>query len=116
MQLTLLKSKLHRIHTTACELNYEGSCAIDEDFLIAANIQEFEQIHIYNVNNGERFTTYAIKAEKGSKTISLNGSAARKAVIGDILIIATYALFEAKEAKNHKPIAIYFDENNNIKS
>ena len=92
MQRTMLKSKLHRVTATHSELHYEGSCAIDEDLLDAANIREYEQIDIWNVNNGERFTTYAIRAERGSGVISVNGSAARKAAPGDILIIATFAV------------------------
>lgn len=91
MQRTMLKSKLHRVTATHADLHYEGSCAIDEDLLDAANIREYEQIDIWNVNNGERFTTYAIRAERGSGVISVNGSAARRAAPGDILIIATFA-------------------------
>jgi aspartate 1-decarboxylase len=85
---TLLKSKIHRASVTHCELNYEGSCAIDEDLLDAANIAENEQVHIWNINNGERFITYAIRAERGSRIISVNGSAARRAAVGDLVIIA----------------------------
>lgn len=91
MQRTMLKSKLHRVTTTHSELHYEGSCAIDLDLLEAADIVEHEQIDIWNVNNGERFTTYAIRAERGSGIISVNGSAARRAAPGDLLIIASFA-------------------------
>src|SRR5438270_11886383 len=91
MQRTMLKSKLHRVSVTHAELTYEGSCAIDETLLDAADIAEYQQIEIYNVNNGERFTTYAIRAERNSGTISVNGAAARKAAVGDLLIIAAYA-------------------------
>ena len=89
MQRTMLKAKLHRVTVTHSELGYEGSCAIDEDLLDAADIREYQQIDIYNVNNGDRFTTYAIRGQRGSGMISVNGAAARKAQVGDILIIAT---------------------------
>ncbi len=111
MYLTLLKSKLHRVSVTACELDYEGSCAIDEALLEVAHIAEYEQIHIYNVTNGMRFTTYAITAPKGSQTISLNGSAARQAVVGDTLIIATYGQYDADETSNHSPKLVYVRDN-----
>ncbi len=91
MQLILLKAKLHRASVTHAELDYEGSCAIDTDLLDAAGIIEYEQIQIYNVANGERFTTYAIRAERGSHVISINGAAAHKASPGDRLIICAYA-------------------------
>lgn len=114
MQITLLKSKLHRVTTTHSELDYEGSCAIDSHFLDIAGIREYEQIQIYNVNNGERFTTYAIRAESHSGIISVNGAAAHKAQPGDLLIIATYATMDEKEADAFKPIMVYFDKENNI--
>lgn len=114
MQLTLLKSKLHRVRVTDAQLHYEGSCAIDEHLLAAAQIRPFEQIHIYNVSNGERFTTYAINAEAGSGTISVNGAAAHKAAAGDIVIIASYAMYSALEAANHAPRLVYVDERNRI--
>jgi aspartate 1-decarboxylase len=98
MQRTMLKSKLHRVTVTHAELHYEGSCAIDENLLDAADIKEYQQIDVYNVNNGERFSTYAIRAERGSGTISVNGAAARKAATGDLLIIATYADDERNRA------------------
>ena len=91
MYRTLLKSKIHRATATHCELHYEGSCAIDENLLEAANMVENEQVHIWNINNGERFITYAIKGERGSGMISVNGSAARRASVGDLLIIAAFA-------------------------
>ena len=91
MYRTLLKSKIHRATVTACELHYEGSCAIDEDLMDAADLGENEQIHIWNINNGERFVTYAIKGERGSGMISVNGSAARRAAVGDLIIIAAFA-------------------------
>lgn len=114
MQRTMLKSKLHRVTTTHAELHYEGSCAIDEDLLDAANIREYEQIDIWNVNNGTRFTTYAIRAERGSGIISVNGSAARKAAPGDILIIATFAVYNEIELGKYAPELIYVDGNNRI--
>lgn len=114
MQRIMLKSKLHRVTTTHSELHYEGSCAIDDDLLDAANILENEQVVIWNVNNGERFTTYAIRAERGSGIISVNGSAARRAAPGDLLIIATFAEYDEKELANHSPALIYVDEKNKI--
>ena len=114
MQRTMLKSKLHRVTTTHAELHYEGSCAIDEDLLDAANIREYEQIDIWNVNNGERFTTYAIRAERGSGIISVNGSAARRAAPGDILIIATFAVYNEIELAKYAPELIYVDGANRI--
>lgn len=114
MQRTMLKSKLHRVTTTHSELHYEGSCAIDDDLLDAANIREYEQIDIWNVNNGERFTTYAIRAERGSGIISVNGSAARKAAPGDILIIASFSSYDEAELSKYEPALIYADANNRI--
>ncbi len=114
MQLTLLKAKLHRACVTHAELDYEGSCAIDTDLLDAAGIMEYEQIQIYNIANGERFTTYAIRAERGSKVISVNGAAAHKASPGDRLIICTYAEMSEQEATLHKPRLIYLNANNEI--
>ena len=114
MQRTMLKSKLHRVTTTHAELHYEGSCAIDENLLDAANIREYEQIDIWNVNNGERFTTYAIRGERGSGVISVNGSAARRAAPGDILIIATFAVYNEVELAKYQPELIYVDERNRI--
>lgn len=115
MQRTLLKSKLHRVRVTASELEYEGSCAIDEDLLEAADILEYERIEIYNVNNGERFATYAIRGQRGSGMISVNGAAARKAAVGDILIIASYATYDVNELAGFEPKLIYVDEKNRIK-
>jgi len=114
MQITLLKSKLHRVTTTHAELDYEGSCAIDGHFLKMAGIREYEQIQIYNITNGERFTTYAILAEEGSGIISVNGAAAHKANPGDLLIIATFATMDEAEADQFKPTMLYFDERNQI--
>ena len=114
MQRTMLKSKLHRVTTTHSELHYEGSCAIDENLLDAANILENEQVEIWNINNGERFTTYAIRAERGSGIISVNGSAARRAAPGDLLIIATFAVYDPAELASYSPSLIYVDAQNRI--
>ncbi|MDR1888151.1 MAG: aspartate 1-decarboxylase [Zoogloeaceae bacterium] len=115
MQRTMLKSKLHRVTTTHSELHYEGSCAIDENLLDAADIREYEQIDIWNINNGERFSTYAIRAERGSGVISVNGSAARKAAPGDLLIIASFvSLAEAEIDARYEPRLVYVDANNCI--
>ncbi|HQR50725.1 MAG TPA: aspartate 1-decarboxylase [Methylophilaceae bacterium] len=115
MQRTMLKSKLHRVRVTHSELEYEGSCAIDEELLDAADIREYQQIEIYNVNNGERFTTYAIRAQRNSGIISVNGAAARKAAPGDILIIATYAAYNELELEKFKPDLVYVDAMNRIR-
>jgi aspartate 1-decarboxylase len=116
MQRTMLKSKLHRVHVTHSELHYEGSCAIDENLLEAANISEYEQIHLYNVTNGERFSTYAILAQRGSGIISVNGAAAHKAAPGDIMIIASYANYSEIELQEFSPQLVYVDNNNRIQS
>lgn len=114
MQRIMLKAKLHRVHVTHSELHYEGSCAIDDDLLEAADIKEYQQIDIYNVTNGERFTTYAIRAQRGSGLISVNGAAAHKADPGDILIIATYAMYSELELQEFHPQLVYVDEHNRI--
>ncbi|HCS14067.1 MAG: aspartate 1-decarboxylase [Zetaproteobacteria bacterium CG06_land_8_20_14_3_00_59_53] len=114
MHITMLKSKIHRATVTHAELHYEGSCAIDTDLLEAANILPFEQLHIYNVNNGERFTTYAIEAPRGSGTIGVNGAAAHKASAGDLLIICTYAEMPQAQAASFKPELVYVDAANRI--
>lgn len=115
MQLTLLKAKLHQARVTHSELEYEGSCAIDSDLLDAAGIREYEQIHIYNLANGERFVTYAIRAEAGSGVISVNGAAAHKASPTDRIIIASYTQLSEQEVKSFKPTLVYLDEKNVIK-
>ncbi|SMN13528.1 Aspartate 1-decarboxylase [Bathymodiolus heckerae thiotrophic gill symbiont] len=112
MQRTFLKSKLHRVTTTASEANYEGSCEIDGVLLNAAGISAFEQIQIYNINNGNRFTTYAIRGKDNSGVISVNGAAAHKADVGDLLIIASYASYNETEVKNYVPTLCYVDEKN----
>jgi aspartate 1-decarboxylase len=114
MQRTMLKSKLHRATVTHSELHYEGSCAIDEALLDAANIHEYEQIQIYNVTNGARFTTYAIRAARDSGVISVNGAAAHKANPGDLVIIATYATYNEIELARYAPELVYVDADNRI--
>jgi aspartate 1-decarboxylase len=109
---TLLKSKIHRVAVTHCELHYEGSCAIDEELLEAANIAENEQIHVWNIDNGERFVTYAIKGQRGSGMISVNGSAARRAAVGDLIIIAAFAQVAEDRVAAHKPQLVFVDEAN----
>ena len=115
MQRTLLYGKIHRAKVTQCELHYEGSCAIDEDLLEAAGIVENEQIHIWNIDNGERFVTYAIKGQRGSGMISINGSAARRAQLGDLVIIAAFANVETAEMATFKPRVVFVDEHNRVK-
>ena len=112
MLRTLLKSKIHRAVVTHCELHYEGSCAIDEDLLDEADIAENEQVHLWNIDNGERFVTYAIRGERGTGMISINGSAARRACVGDLVIVASFAQFTRDEARTHKPRLVFVDENN----
>ena len=110
----MLKGKLHMAKVTQAELWYDGSCAIDADLVALAGMREFEQIDIYNVNNGERFHTYIILAEPGSGTFSMNGAAARKVQVGDSVIIATYGHFTEAEMLNHKPKLVYLGENNKV--
>lgn len=114
MNLTLLKAKIHRAHVTHAELHYEGSCAIDGRLLEISGIREYEQIHIWNVSNGERFVTYAIRADENSGIISINGSAARRAAPGDIIIIAAYAQLSEAEAATFKPTLVYVDDTNRL--
>ncbi len=114
MQCTLLKAKLHLACVTHAELDYEGSCAIDGKLLDLAGIHEYEQIQIYNVNNGERFTTYTIRAQEGTGIISVNGAAAHKAQPGHRIIICAYVALTPQEMGLHKPTLIYLDKNNRI--
>lgn len=116
MFVTLLKAKLHRACVTHAEVDYEGSCAIDGDLLDAAGIHDYEQIEIYNVTNGERFSTYAIRGEEGSRIVSVNGAAAHKASPGDRIIICAYGAMDEQEVARHKPRLLYMDEANNIKN
>jgi aspartate 1-decarboxylase len=112
MQREMLLGKIHRAKVTHCELHYEGSCAIDLDLMESSGIVEFQRIDIYVIDNGERFSTYAIKGERGSGMISLNGAAARKAQKGDLVIIAAYGMVEDKELKSFKPKLVFVDEQN----
>lgn len=112
MQREMLLGKIHRAKVTHCELHYEGSCAIDLDLMESSGIVEFQRIDIYVIDNGERFSTYAIKGERGSGMISLNGAAARKAQKGDLVIIAAYGMLEDKELENFKPKLVFVDEQN----
>jgi len=112
MLRTLLKSKIHRVAVTHCELHYEGSCAIDEDLLEASGIVENEQIHVWNIDNGERFVTYAIKGQRGTGMISVNGSAARRAAVGDLIIVAAFAQVHEDQVAAHKPKLVFVDEAN----
>ncbi|WP_372014834.1 aspartate 1-decarboxylase [Pseudoxanthomonas sp. 10H] len=114
MHLTLLKAKIHRATVTHSELNYEGSVAIDGLLLDATGIREFEQVHVWDVTNGSRFTTYAIRADEGSGIISLNGGAARHVQVGDLVIIAAFASMDAAEAATFKPDLVYVDAGNRI--
>ena len=114
MQYTMLKGKLHQARVTHAELEYEGSCAIDARLLEAAGIHEYEQIQIYNLANGERFTTYAIRAQDGSGIISVNGAAAHKAAPGHRVIICAYALLDSQELARFKPKLVYLDQDNRI--
>ena len=114
MNRTMLQAKLHRIKTTQTEVGYEGSVAIDSTLLAAADIKEFQQIHIYNIANGERFTSYAVPAEADSGTIAVLGAAARRVAIDDLLIICTYSDYDEAEVEKHDPHLIYVDDNNAI--
>jgi len=110
----MLRAKLHRATVTEADLHYEGSCGIDEDLMDAADMKEFEKIELYNVNNGERFSTYIIKAPRGSGAISLNGAAARKAHVGDLLIICTYSPVAEEAVADWKPRVVLLGEGNRI--
>lgn len=114
MQREMLLGKIHRAKVTHCELHYEGSCAIDENLLEASGIIEFQRIDIYVIDNGERFSTYAIKGERGSGIISLNGAAARRAQKGDLVIIAAYGTLSDEECKTFQPKLVFVDDQNTI--
>ncbi|MBO0937316.1 aspartate 1-decarboxylase [Fibrella sp. HMF5335] len=114
MLLTLMKAKLHRVKVTQAELNYVGSITIDEDLMDAAGLQENEQVHIVNNNNGERLITYVITGERGTGIICLNGAAARRAQPGDVIIIIAYCQLTPEEAKTHKPLVVFPDDNNRL--
>ncbi len=114
MHLNMLKGKLHQVRVTQTELDYEGSCAIDANLMEAAGIREYEQIHVYNLANGERFATYAITGQRGSGMISMNGAAAHKCDEGDRVIICVYAMLSEEEAASHQPRLVYCDADNRI--
>ncbi len=114
MQIEVLKSKIHRVRVTQAELHYVGSITIDEDLIDAANMVENEKVQIVNINNGERFETYVIRGERGSGTVCLNGPAARKVQVGDVVIVISYCLIDFKEARDHKPTLIFPDQNNRL--
>jgi aspartate 1-decarboxylase len=107
MLLTILKSKLHRVRVTEANLNYAGSITIDEDLMDAANLLENEKVQVVNINNGERLETYVIKGKRGSGVICLNGPAARKALVDDVVIVISYAQMAPEEAKVYNPIVVY---------
>lgn len=114
MQIEILKSKIHRVHVTQADLNYVGSITIDEDLLDAANMVEHEKVTVVNVNNGERFETYTIRGERGTGTICLNGPAARRVAVGDIVIVFSYCLIDFAEARTHRPTVIFPNEQNRL--
>lgn len=114
MHLNLLKAKIHRATVTHAELHYEGSCAIDGELLDISGIREYEQIHIFNVNNGQRFVTYAIRADEGSGIVSINGAAAHRAAPGDIIIVCAFAQLSEAEAAQFKPMLVYVDRDNRM--
>lgn len=114
MLIQVFKSKIHRVKVTQADLNYIGSITIDEDLMEASNIIEGEKVQIVNLNNGERLETYVIKGDRKSGTICLNGPAARKVAVGDVVIIISYATMDFEEAKSFKPTMIFPDENNQL--
>ena len=114
MLLEFLYAKIHRATVTDANLNYVGSITVDKDILDKANLSEGQKVDILNINNGERFQTYIIAGKAGNKDICLNGAAARKAQIGDKIIICAYALMTQEEAKNFKPTVVQIDEKNNV--
>jgi aspartate 1-decarboxylase len=115
MQIEVLKSKIHRATITESDLHYIGSIGIDEDLMDAVQLIENEKVHVYNINNGERLETYVIKGERGSGTISLNGAAARKAAVGDKIIIVSYASIDFDKAKSFKPLIVFPDDQNKLR-
>lgn len=115
MMIEVLKSKIHRATITESNLNYIGSIAIDKDLMEAANLIENEKVHVYNITNGERLETYVITGGRGSGVISLNGAAARKAAVGDKIIIVSYAAMEFESAKKFKPVILFPNDYNQVK-
>ena len=116
MKLTLMRSKIHKATVTQADLNYEGSISIDQELLELSGILPNEQVDVLNINNGERFTTYAIEAKAGSKEIKINGAAARKVQVGDLVIVIAYGIFESEEAKKFQPKIVLLGEGNRPKS
>lgn len=116
MFLEVMKSKIHRVKLTEAELHYVGSITLDEDLMDAANLHENEKVQIVNINNGERLETYIIKGERGSGQVCLNGPAARKAQVGDIIIIISYAMIAADKIQDHKPVVVFPDNHNRLTS
>ena len=114
MNRTMFKSKIHRACVTQAELHYEGSLTVDEDLMDAADLLAYEKISVVNINNGERFETYVIPGKRGSKVMCLNGAAARKAMLGDRIIVISYATMTTEEARKYKPTVVLVDEHNNI--
>ena len=114
MQISLLRAKVHRAEITDANLFYEGSLTLDEDLMDAAGLMEYEKIHVVNVNNGARLETYLIKGKRGGHEVCLNGAAARRVQVGDIVIIISYALMTPEEAKTFRPSAVFPDENNRL--
>lgn len=114
MQIEVFKSKIHRVKVTQAELHYVGSITLDEALMEGANIIEHEKVQIVNVNNGERFETYVIKGERESGVVCLNGPAARKVQVGDVIIVVSYCLMQFEEAKSHSPKIIFPDNNNRL--
>jgi aspartate 1-decarboxylase len=115
MQRTMLQAKLHRARVTCADLHYEGSCGIDQGLLELSGLRENQYVEIYNISNGERFSTYIISAPRGSGEISLNGAAARKAMVGDLLIIAAYSIYSDAELASYRPVVVLLDEHNRPK-
>jgi aspartate 1-decarboxylase len=111
----MLKAKIHRARVTDANLNYEGSLTIDRQLMEAVGLLPFEKVEVYNINNGERFATYVIEGESGSGTIALNGAAARKGEIGDLVIIVSYALYEPRELATYQPRIVVLDQDNRIR-
>lgn len=116
MKRTMFKSKIHRARVTQAELYYEGSLTIDTDLMVAANILPYEMVQVVNINNGNRFETYAIEGDPGSGTICLNGAAARLGLVGDEIIIITYGQYDEQEVAEHHPTVVLVGEHNRIKS
>jgi len=114
MNITMLKSKIHRATVVQAELSYVGSITVDKDLLDAAGLIEYEQVHIVDIDNGARFETYLIAGERGSGMICLNGAAARCVQVGDKIIIMAYCAMEPQEAKEHQPLVVFVDEDNGI--